>query len=162
MLLLAPATDADLDELMSWFPDARTTRDWGGPDFRFPFTAGSFREDCRWTEMESWTARRQAEDPLTAFGQFYPYNGHINLARLVVHPAQRGQHAGRRFVRLLVEEAAGRLPLRRVSLFVYRNNEAAVRCYRALGFRESAYPADRPLANECYYLTRRLDSLSDW
>ena len=36
------ATDRDIDELMTWFPDAAAVDIWGGPKFRFPFTRDSF------------------------------------------------------------------------------------------------------------------------
>lgn len=161
-LELAEAARADLDGLMRWFPDAAATRNWGGPNFRFPFTASTFREDCRWPEMASFVARMPGETQPVAFGQFYEFDGRINFARLAVHPAQRGRGVGRRFVRLLAGKAAECLPLEEASLFVYRDNEAALRCYRSLGFVEAPYPPDRPLAEECYYLTRRIDSPADW
>lgn len=161
-LELAEAASADFDELMRWFPDAAATRNWGGPNFRFPFTAATFREDCRWPAMASFVARIPGETRPLAFGQFYELDGRINFARLVVHPEQRGRGIGRRFVRLLAGTAAERLGLEEASLFVYRDNEAAVRCYRSLGFAEAPYPPDRPLADECYYLTRAVGSPRDW
>lgn len=161
-LELDEATRSDFDELMRWFPDARATRSWGGPDFRYPFDAGSFLEDCRWPEMASFVARTPGGTRPLAFGQFYELDERINFARLVVRPGLRGAGIGRKFIRLLAETAAGRLPLDEASLFVYRNNEPALGCYRSLGFAETAYPPHRPLADECFFLTRRIDSPRDW
>ncbi len=161
-LALAEATRSDLETLMQWFTDARSVRAWGGPDFRFPFDGNSFLHDCRWPETPSFIARMPGETQPAAFGQFYEYRDRIHFARLVVQPGLRARGIGRQFVRLLAEAVMGQLPLDEASLFVYRDNAAALRCYRALGFTESAYPPERPLADQCFFLTRRLDSPRDW
>jgi hypothetical protein len=38
--------EARLDELMRWFPDETSCRVWGGPHFRWPCSAATFREDA--------------------------------------------------------------------------------------------------------------------
>lgn len=48
---LVEAEGSDLGQLMTWFVDALSTNVWGGPRFRYPFTAESFREDCYWGRM---------------------------------------------------------------------------------------------------------------
>ena len=57
----------------------------------------------------------------------------------------------------LLDESKRHLDNREYSLFVYRDNEPALRCYRAAGFRASRYPEGAPLADECYYLTRPVE-----
>lgn len=161
-LELSEAMRSDLDALMRWVDSAGAVRAWGGPGFRFPFDAASFLRDCRWPEMASYVARKPDETQPVAFGQFYEYRERIHFARLIVQPGLRGRGIGRRFIRLLAETAAHRLPLDEVSLFVYRDNAPALRCYRALGFAKTAYPPDRPLAEDCFFLTRRLDSPCTW
>ena len=74
---LSLATDADIDTVMTWFPDAESVLIWGGPEFRYPFTAETFREDCRFDRMESYSLRSSAGE-LAAFGQSYErYELHI-------------------------------------------------------------------------------------
>jgi len=163
--VLDRAEAEDLDELKAWFDDARAVRSWGGPNFRYPFTAETFAEDCRWPGMDSFCLRKP--DPASggkpndgtrvgfvAFGQLYDRNGRINLARLVVHPEMRGRGIGRRLVGLLMVAGARLLPLDEYSLFVYRDNDAAISCYQAMGFEIADFPADQVLAGECYFLTR--------
>ena len=91
---------------------------------------------------------------LAAFGQFYDRNGRINFARLVVRPGHRRRGVGKRLLGLLMSRAAEELPLDEFSLFAYRDNAAALGCYRSMGFTIQDYPADQFLANECYFLTR--------
>jgi ribosomal protein S18 acetylase RimI-like enzyme len=148
-----PATDADIDELMEWFPSPGATKVWGGPKFRYPFSPESFRADCHWPAMATFVLRDSA-NTMAAFGQFYDRNGRINFARLVAHPDRRGEGVGRRLLTALMEVAPRYLDLDEFSLFVYRDNAPALGCYRSLGFEIQRYPADQALADECYYLTR--------
>lgn len=154
--VLVEATDADIDELMTWLGTADDVVIWGGPTFRFPFTPESFREDCHWGKMMSFSLR-DVDNLQAGFGQIYDRNGRINLARLIVHPARRGRGIGRRLVEMLMAVGPGLLTMPEFSLFVFRNNEAALRCYISLGFEISDYPDDQILADQCYFLTRPVE-----
>lgn len=157
---LEEADEADVNTLMTWFHDAADVAIWGGPRFRFPFDRDTFREDCHWPDMASYSLR-DPEQRFCAFGQFYKRNGRINLARLIVHPRCRGQGIGRRLVTSLMQVGQSRLPLDEFSLFVYRDNVPALECYRSLGFQIADYPADEILADRCYYLTRPVGNLEE-
>ena len=142
-----------MDEIMGWLPDKHSVDIWGGPHFRYPFTRETFLEDCRWGQMASF-ALRDPKNGLAAFGQVYERLGRINLARLIAHPERRGQGIGKRLVILLMEQGARMLPLDEFSLYVYRDNLPAYRCYTSLGFEIHDYPEKDPLAGVCYYLIR--------
>jgi len=62
------ATDRDIDELMTWFPDAASVDIWGGPEFRFPFTRKTFVKDCGIKKMISYSLRAP-DGRMVAFGQ---------------------------------------------------------------------------------------------
>lgn len=150
---LQRAKASDLDTLMTWFPSKHDTRIWGGPNFRYPFTPHTFREDVRWDDMASFSLRDPA-GRFSGFGQAYERVGRINLARLVVDPKRRGKGAGRRLLTLLMTAAAQLMPLKEFSLFVYRDNTTALKCYESLEFKICEYPEDDPLADAAYYMTR--------
>lgn len=141
---------------MTWFASAEDVRRWGGPEFEHPFTASSFRRDCHWPEIASYSLR-DVDGTLLAFGQYYDRNGHINLARVGVRPGSRGQGTGRELMSRLMTAGRDRLPLPCYSLYVYRDNEAALRCYRSLGFEIRPYPPGEKLADVCYFMTRPVD-----
>lgn len=145
--------DADIDVLMSWLPDARSVDIWGGPRFRFPFTAESFREDCRVDEILSYCLR-QPDGEMVAFGQVYDRHDRGHLARLITHPEKRRQGIGRRLIALLIKAAQRVCGHTEYSLFVYRDNEPAYRCYLETGFVLQEYPDDAPMAEKCFFLTR--------
>lgn len=78
---LTPAIDSDFDEVMSWFPDANSVNVWGGPNFRYPFTGVTFRDDCRVGVMSSYVLRNN-DGKLAAFGQSYVRDGRVFAIRL--------------------------------------------------------------------------------
>jgi ribosomal protein S18 acetylase RimI-like enzyme len=147
------ATEADINNLMSWFPTERSVDLWGGPKFRYPFTPETFHEDVHWRDMDSYCIVDSSEE-LLAFGQFYERHGRINLARLVVSPDRRRQGVGKQLVRLLMEQGRRSIPRQEYSLYVYKDNHAAKACYADLGFEEDEYPEDDEMADSCLYMTR--------
>ena len=150
---LAAATDADFDEVMTWFPDAASVDRWGGPAFRFPFTRQSFMEDCRIDVMQSY-ALGNPSGHLAAFGQSYERTGRGHLARLVVNPLMRRQGAGKRLIEMIIASLEQEHAYDEYSLFVYRQNTPAYHCYLSLGFAVADYPEDAAMADKCFFLTR--------
>ena len=150
---LQAADENDLRSLMTWFPDAESTRVWGGPAFRFPFTFESFIADARWPGMSSWCLKD--DKGMAGFGQFYDRYHRINLARIAVHPQRRGEGLGKQLLAQLMAEACKAMDCAEFSLFVYRDNRAAIRCYTAMGFEIAEFPPDAPLRDVTWYMTRR-------
>ncbi|MGI9249369.1 MAG: GNAT family N-acetyltransferase [Woeseiaceae bacterium] len=145
--------DADVDELMTWFPDARSVDIWGGPRIRYPFTPETFREDCRIEEIITYCLRNP-DGAMAGFGQIYDRYDRGHLARLVTHPKMRRQGVATRLIALLIDAARQFWGHRECSLFVYRDNQPAYRCYLAMGFVLQDYPEDAPMKERCYFLTR--------
>lgn len=148
---LAPATEADLMLLMSWFPNRQSCQDWGGPQFRFPFTKDSFIADTAWRDYPSY-ALKDNNQHLVGFGQFYQRAGRCHLARLVIAPEQRGRGLGKVLVKALMAEGCKQLQLSGCSLFVLTHNQAAKACYLGLGFQPTEYPESIPELAGCDYL----------
>ncbi|MEK6247594.1 MAG: GNAT family N-acetyltransferase [Planctomycetales bacterium] len=147
------ACEADIDELMTWFPDAHSVDIWGGPRFRFPFDRETFFADCRWQDFTSFCLRNP-ENELAAFGQLGSRYDRFHLARLVANPGMRGQGVGRKLMEMMIEAARKRQDHSRIALFVYKDNEPAYRCYQALGFEVQEYPEGAPMSEKCFYLAR--------
>lgn len=152
---LNTAQEADIDELMTWFPDAHAVDIWGGPRFRFPFDRETFYADCRWRDFSSFCLRNPGGE-FAAFGQLGSRYNRSHLARLIVKPDLRGQGVGRKLLEMMIDVAGQQQDHAEVCLFVYKDNVPAYQCYRALGFEVQEYPADAPMPDKCYYLTRLL------
>ena len=154
------ATDSDIDELMSWFPDAGSVDIWGGPKFRYPFTRKSFVKDCGIEKMVSYSLRAP-DGSMVAFGQRYVRDDRAHLARLIASPAARRQGYGRKLIEELIDTVRREAKHTDVSLFVYRHNEPAYRCYLQLGFRVQPYPEKARMREQCYFLTRPVELASE-
>ena len=136
---LIVATEADISHLMSWFPTSRSVAIWGGPNFRYPFTAETFFEDVCWQQIDSYRLVDPAGDIL-AFGQIYERHGHVNLARLVVSPKRRRQGIGKQLVALLMEKGRESLPLQEYSLYVCQRQLSRTGLLGGPGIRGAAQP----------------------
>ena len=151
---LRATANGDIEAVMTWFPDAEAVDSWSGPWFRFPFSQDSFREDCKLDPVDSYSLF-DTSGALAAFGQSYERDGRGHLARLVSNPSMRRRGAGRRLIRMILASLDQRRDHDEYSLFVYRDNLPAYRCYLSLGFVVRDYPDDAPMPDKCYFLTKR-------
>lgn len=141
---LFPALPEHLRTLQAWFPDARSLRQWGGPQFRYPFTDVTFKEDMRWQSIPAYSLLDD-ENGLIGFGQYYGKHGRCHLARLVIDPARRGAGMGRYFIRSLMQTGMAELDADECSLYVMESNRRAIRCYTSLGFVRAPCPDSDPV-----------------
>ena len=152
---LVPVVDADMEELMTWLPDAAAVDLWSGPKFRYPFTRRSFRKDCRWSELASYRLQ-DSRSTFAAFGQISERHDRVHFARLITNPVLRGCGVGGRLLQHLIDAAGSQYDYEECGLFTYRHNAPALRCYQSAGFLIADYPKDAPMADRCYYLKRKL------
>ena len=150
---LIPTPIAHLPLLQSWFPDRDSAARWGGPNLRYPFREGAFKEDIRWGSMASLSLVDSA-GLLLGFGQYYLNHGRCHLARVAVDPARRGEGLGRRLVSELIKVGLPDLGVGECSLFVLKDNGPAIRCYRALGFAPRPFPDWQPPFAEVSFMVR--------
>ncbi|WP_323845944.1 GNAT family N-acetyltransferase [Microbulbifer magnicolonia] len=148
---LEAARDSQLPTLMSWLADLCQCRQWGGPQFRYPFDAQTFVEDCRWRELPSHALVR-GRGELLAFGQYYQRLGRCHLGRLIVSPQHRGIGLGKALVTGLARRGCSELGASECSLFVLQDNATAHGLYRALGFAVAEYPEPSDMLAGCDYM----------
>ncbi|MBS0366027.1 MAG: GNAT family N-acetyltransferase [Proteobacteria bacterium] len=142
MLRLQSFEGSQLSELMSWFPDQHSCQRWGGPEFRFPFTEATFREDAKLNSLPTYALVQ--ERALIGFGQYYLRLGRCHLGRLAIAPALRGRGLGASLVQELCLKGKAQLGVDSFSLFVLPSNERAFRLYQRLGFSAVPYPEPLP------------------
>jgi ribosomal protein S18 acetylase RimI-like enzyme len=93
----------------------------------------------RWRKVggEALVAFENRDSCPVAYGELNSMryeSGHLWLGHVIVDPARRGRGIGRRFVASLLNEAFFERAARKVSLIVFPDNAAAVRCYESIGF----------------------------
>lgn len=137
---------------MTWFADITSLRTWGGPEFRFPFTDASFREDATLMSLPTWSLVRD-EGTLAAFGQCYLRAGRCHFGRLAVSPGLRGRGYGTTLIGELARWGTAEFGTTSMSLFVIASNPRAIALYRRLGFSETPYPEPSPATDSFIYMT---------
>lgn len=149
---LIKQTELHIKEMMTWFSDESSLRQWSGPGFRFPFEQQSFSEDLKLTKLDSYSLVDESGQ-LVAFGQFYLRKGKCHLGRLVVSPNHRGKGAAHVLMQALIELGCRELQVKSSSLFVLADNHSAIKAYQKEGFDFAEYPEEIPLEN-CLYMVK--------
>lgn len=152
-----PFNCSQLTELMSWFPDRTSCQTWGGPEFRFPYTGATFRDDAKIEQLPTW-ALVQDDGGLVGFGQYYLRASRCHLGRLAIAPSLRRRGLGNTLVRELCQMGSVVLGVRSYSLFVHPDNANALRLYQRLGFVVAPYPEPLPgVESYVYMVASRLE-----
>jgi ribosomal protein S18 acetylase RimI-like enzyme len=146
-------------ELMTWFEDADALHSWGGPEFRFPFTAASFREDSKVDSIDSFALVSEGGS-VAAFGQCYLRVDRCHFGRVGVSPLRRGQGLGTRLLHEMAAWGLSEFGPRELSLFVHVDNTRAHRLYARLGFRDAPYPEAMPPGMSAHYMVAEAAALS--
>lgn len=102
-----------------------------------PLTASKVRV---WTQQhgEPLMFRESATGALVGYAELNPMRrdrSHLWIGHVIVDPARRGQGLGFALTRALLDRAFDMQRAERVTLVVFPENQAAVECYRAAGFR---------------------------
>lgn len=138
---------------MTWFPDKASCNEWGGPEFRFPFTRETFLQDTNVESVPSWVLVDRGGG-IAGFGQYYLRLGRCHLARVAVAPRLRGQGIGSILINELCRKGTSELGAATFSLFVLPGNRRARRLYQRLGFAETPYPEPATVFEGCVYMVR--------
>lgn len=149
---LVQANKENITQLMTWFTDEDSIISWSGNHFRYPFSAQSFVEDSKFNELASYVLIDD-NGQLVAFGQFYQRLNRCHLGRLVVAPAMRGQGVIKVLLSQLSQKGASVLQLDELSLFVFKDNKAAINAYLKFGFKVREYPEEIGLP-DCLYMIK--------
>lgn len=143
MLRLRPYTKTDAEAVAGWFSDERAFHLWSaGKIERFPM---------RPQDLNDWYDRNAGEDlwAMTAFDE-EGIAGHvmmrfldkekkeIRLGLIVVDGNRRGKGYGRQMVAKASRYAFAYAGAERVTILVFLENPAAIRCYEACGFHMTA------------------------
>jgi ribosomal protein S18 acetylase RimI-like enzyme len=150
---LVDSIESDIEELMAWFGDEESLRRWGGPFVDYPFTPESFTKDICWQDVASLSTHDDS-GRLLGFGQYYSRFNRCHLARLAISPNHRGAGFGQAFISKLIQMATADTGLSQCSLYVLDDNDAALGCYKALGFTQAPDPEGTPVIWNCIYMLR--------
>ena len=137
---LAPFDAAWAERITAWVRTPQETY-WLAPKTAPPLTAA---------DLLAWRGPGHTPHLLVVPGRPAPLGyGELNhldhgrreywLGHLIVDPTERGQGLGVQLTRLLLTQAFESRGAKRVTLVVFRENEVALRCYRAAGMCDDGY-----------------------
>lgn len=153
---LTAVTDLHIIEVMTWFDSEEKLRSWAGPNFTYPYSQASFKEDLILNSLKSFSLISSShfsnDEKFLAFGQCYRRVGRCHLGRLVVSPQHRGEGIIANLIKLLIEYGLQSLAVDEASLFVLKDNKSAINAYLKYGFAFAEYPETMPLQG-CHYMT---------
>ena len=151
-LKLMIASDIHLSEIMTWFSNEEELSIWSGPNFRFPLSFNSFKEDLKLDELKAF-ALISDKSELLAFGQYSLRVNRCHLVRLIVSPHHRRQGVASILIEQLMTLGKSDLKTQSSSLFVLEHNINAIKAYKKVGFSMTNYPEKIPFKN-CLYMVK--------
>jgi len=152
MSLVYP-TEQQFLQVKSWFSNHHQAYTWGGPNMTYPMSDTNFLKLLTAFHFKSFCLLND-EQQVVAFGQYYRRLEHHHLGRLAVNPKHRGQGFSKVLITKILEQAFLQQSAKGASLFVFRDNIVAYKCYQSLGFIETDYPEEPFPSNmqNCAYM----------
>lgn len=150
---LRPATVADLAHVCSWFSDAEQLQLWAGPYLAWPPQLDALIEQIDFLAQPAFSLFINGFG-LAGFAQLQASGERYHFARVAIAPSARGRGYGGQLLAAIIARypnAPG------FSLYVYRHNQAAWRCYHKLGFSQqlgSSLKTDTTTDAGCVLLER--------
>lgn len=137
-----PRTDRDLEQIVSWIPDADALFLFSGTRLSWPLTEAGLRDLTHTAGLVAFGVI-DARGDLVGHFDLAVEGGCARLGRVIVDPARRGRGYARGLLRVAGEQA-GRRGAEVVRLNVVTTNEPAIRAYRRAGFTVVADGSNRP------------------
>ena len=144
MLRLRTVNPADIETLVSWFPDAAAVRDWAGPGLSWPLDRAVLEAHRAEPTVYSWAACCPPDELLVGYIELVRLSADAGrLDRVAIAPAERGKRLGVSLVTAALEQAR-RIGLNTVDLLVFAENQPARHTYTAVGFNDHGGLPDYP------------------
>jgi len=148
-LKIEPFTLSRVSRLLSWTDSERELKLWSGNTFKDSPTPQTFISHLNRGNLHPFAGVSQHGN-FVAYGELVGEKGGEGLTcRVIVEPKLRGQAYGRSFCSELLRIAFDELNYTHLTLNAFHFNVPAIRCYKALGFRQIAFrPKARRFKNE--------------
>ncbi len=132
---LVPFSDEHIAILNTWVKDEDLLFQFSGNVFRIPFTIEQFINYSLIYPDRKFYIAYQSNEPV-GFGEIIPQETGIpRLGRVLIgNSASRMKGLGKELVRLLIERCVEDCETEYVELYVWHNNDAAIKCYSSVGF----------------------------
>lgn len=142
MMRLRPYKACDAQTITTWFKDEYAFRQWSADRYEnYPISPDDMnaRDDGDRNNGRIWAMTAFDDEGVVGyFTMRFPNDDSLDEIRLgfvIVDAQRRGRGYGKEMLSLAIRYAFDFVKVRKISLGVFENNEAAIRCYEACGFR---------------------------
>lgn len=171
MIRLRRCTEADFAALIAAVPTLPELVQWAGPaSFQHPLTVGPFVRHL--AQADGQPASPRIFTAVDTDGQAVGHaeialiqldHASASLCRVLVYPAHRGRGLCRPLVTEALRVGFEDIGLRRIDLRVYAFNQAAIRCYRQVGFvQEGMLRQSQKVGGELWDTVRMAILRQEW
>lgn len=142
MLRLRPYKKRDAEQIVTWFKDERSFRQWAAYRYStYPISEKDMNTHYEEMEENDDFFEMTAFDETGIVGHFIlrftdEKKEVIRLGFIIINGEKRGKGYGKEMLQLAVKYAFDFLKVKQVTLGVFENNSAAFSCYKAVGFKE--------------------------
>ncbi len=159
MIRLVPFAAEDFSELIHWIDNEQLMHKWAGSLFSFPLTEKSLDWYVNNTNMpgksDAYVFRVTDDEGQSighiSLGGISWKNRSGRITRVFISKDQMGKGYCKLMVQAVCIIAFRELDLHRLSLGVYEDNAAALKCYQAVGFIQEGLHRDVFLFEENYW-----------
>jgi RimJ/RimL family protein N-acetyltransferase len=138
-LEIEPFALSRVSRLLSWTDSERGLKLWSGNTFKGIPTSQTFISHLNRGNLHPFAGISQ-EGNFVAYGELVGVKKSEGIiCRVIVEPKLRGQAYGRSFCSKLLHIAFHDLSYTHLTLNAFHFNTPAIRCYKALGFRQIAF-----------------------
>jgi len=123
----------DAPHLLRWLTDPTVLEWYEGRDN--PFTPAMVQEHFYCEDELSRSIILYEGNPV-GYVQVYPFEDGFAMDQFIGEPGCWGKHIGRTFIRLVLDYLAEKENAQAVYVDPHTDNERAIRCYEACGFRK--------------------------
>ncbi|MBR1384792.1 MAG: GNAT family N-acetyltransferase [Ruminococcus sp.] len=142
MIRLRPYKACDADIIASWIKDEVTFRKWCADRYdSYPISGEDINSHYDSMAYSDSFYQMTAFDESGVVGHLImrftdEQKSVLRFGFIIVDDSRRGEGLGRQMLELAVRYAFDILKAKKVTLGVFKNNEQAYRCYKAVGFKE--------------------------
>lgn len=132
--------ESDAEEILSWINNEREFRLWSADRYKdYPISAEDITNNYKESNKTSNFYPLTLEDEGRIIGHLILRNPNENikivrLGFIIVNRNIRGKGYGKKLIEEAIGYAKERLEAKIITLGVFTNNEAALRCYETVGF----------------------------
>lgn len=144
MLKIRPYKESDAETIVSWIKDEVSLRKWSADRYgSYPINAKDMNRYYADFPDTEYFHKLTAYDENGIIGhmiiRFVDIENRIcRFGFVIVDDSKRGKGYGKRMLELAIDHAFEVMKAKKIDLVVFDNNESALNCYKAAGFKEVA------------------------